>query len=233
MHDNALSTTQSHDLRSNEELTEPHDTTSAPSNHDPGSHSEDAEKTQEVKPPEPSVPLKRTIYPVFLVLVYSTAAIYSWTIICILTYRPIGGVGYGLDQLNHTVGRRPWEWQDYLAGRGNALPDYLNKLYHKSEEYFRAARVVQSLVSVVTIPLTSAVCSQAAVVYIQRKRTSNGPTLRQSMALADKGWTDIALIGKLISGKWKKYSTVLLLLGLFVHLLGELILDSSRAKSTS
>lgn len=44
------------------------------------------------------------------------------------------------------------------------------------------------------------------------------------MALVDKGWTDINLIGRLISGGWKKYSSALLLLGLFVHLLGERIL---------
>lgn len=231
MHDdNALSTTQYHDLRSNGESTEPPDMTPALSNHDPKSDSECTEKTQESKPPESSVPLKRTVYPVFLVLFYSAAAIYSWAIICILTYRPIGGVGYGIDQLNH-VGKNLSEWQRFLKmhdplewedpWKGNAFSKHLNEFYNKSEEYLRAARVVQALVSVATVPLTSAVCLQVAVVYTQQKRTSNGPTLRQSMALADKGWTDPILLGNLIFGGWRKYSSALLILSLFVHLLGE------------
>jgi hypothetical protein len=153
---------------------------------------------------------------VFLVLLYSVAALYAWVIICILTHRPIGGVGYGIDQYNATLenwtnDKIPLEW-------------YLDRLFDKSEKYFRAARVVQALVSVVTIPLTSAVCSQAAVVYLQQKRWRNGPTLRQSMALADKGWTDINLISKLILGGWKKYSSALLLFALSVHLLGGLMI---------
>jgi hypothetical protein len=149
---------------------------------------------------------------VVLVLLYSGAALYAWVIICILTHRPINGIGYGIDQLNSPYPRL-----------GFSISENLNQFFDKSERYLRAARVVQSLVSVVTIPLTSAVCSQAAVVYIQRKRWRNGPTLRQSMALADKGWTDIDLITKLILGGWRKYSSALLLLGLFLHLLGGLI----------
>lgn len=122
-HDNASSTTQFHDVRSNKELTQPPAATSAPSKHDREPHSEDdnistmqrAEKNQEFLSIEPSVPLQRTIYPVFLVLVYSAAALYAWVIICILSHRPIGGVGYGLDQVNHTVDEKPWQWQGMLC----------------------------------------------------------------------------------------------------------------------
>lgn len=100
-------------------------------------------------------------------------------------------------------------------------PHYLDAVFAKSERYLRAAKIIQSLVSILTVPLTSAVCSQAAVVYIQRKRGNNRPTLRQSMALADRGWTDIKLMQKLVLGEWKKYMTSLLLFALFLHLLGE------------
>ncbi|GFG10693.1 hypothetical protein IFM5058_05052 [Aspergillus udagawae] len=41
-------------------------------------------------PPNPSVPLQRSVYIVFLTLLYGAAALYAWVIICILTYRPIG-----------------------------------------------------------------------------------------------------------------------------------------------
>ncbi|KAJ5190287.1 uncharacterized protein N7498_009272 [Penicillium cinerascens] len=220
MHDDHTSSTiQLQDIQSRERLTETPATISAPSTFGTEPHSEDdslstqqcTESNYEPKPPKPSVPLRRTVYPVLLVLLYSGAALYAWVIICILTHRPIGGISYGPDQLNRTLTHSP---TDIIE------PQYLNKIFDKSERYLRAARVVQSLVSVVTIPLTSAVCSQAAVVYIQRKRWRNGPTLRQSMALADKGWSDIDLIRKLILGGWKKYSSLLLLLGLFLHLLG-------------
>ncbi|KAJ5610595.1 hypothetical protein N7510_007314 [Penicillium lagena] len=220
MHDDhTSSTTELQDVRPRERLTNTPATISAPSTSYPEPHSEDdslsaqqrTESNHEPKQTKPSVPLQRTVYPVFLVLLYSGAALYAWVVICILTHRPIGGVGYGLDQLNSTLANPHLEF---------TVPEYLNKFFNKSERYLRAARVVQSLVSVVTIPLTSAVCSQAAVVYVQRKRWRNGPTLRQSMALADKGWTNIDVIIKLLLGGWKKYSSALLFLGLFLHLLG-------------
>lgn len=121
--------------------------------------------------------LERSVYMVYLTLLYGAAAMYSWAIICILTHRPIGGKSYGevqLDGINNN-------FDSYLTSAS------LDELFAKSERYLRAARIVQSLVSVLAIPLTSAVCSQAAVVYIQRKRIGKRLTLRQSMALADRG----------------------------------------------
>lgn len=159
---------------------------------------------------KPSVPLQRTVYPVGIVLIYSAAALYAWVIICILSHRPIGGKTYGIEALEH--------WKRFPE---TVLRDKVEILFHESEKHLRAARVVQALVTAVTVPLTSAICSQAAVVYVQRKRWGKGLSLRQSMALADKGWTDISLIGRLISGGWKKYSSLLLCLALLLHLLGK------------
>lgn len=166
----------------------------------------------ELKPPNSSVPLQRSVYIVFLVLLYAAAALYAWVIICILTHRPIDGKAYGEDI-----------WQHALPHGDHTVTEYLALLFAKSERYLRAARIVQSLVSVLTIPLTSAVCSQAAVVYIQRKRGNNVPTLRQSMALADKGWTDIALLRKLFFGGWSQHKSSLLLFAVVLHLLGQSI----------
>ncbi|RHZ46411.1 uncharacterized protein CDV56_100990 [Aspergillus thermomutatus] len=167
------------------------------------------------KPPRPSVPLKHSVYIVFLTLLYGAAALYAWVIICILTYHPIGANGYGHGELNRILSG------PHLGA--TTVPEYLDALFAKSERYLRAARIVQSLVSVLTIPLTSAVCSQAAVVYIQQKRGDKRPTLRQSMALADKGWTDLVLLKNLVFGGWNKYGSSLLLFALFLHLLGAAI----------
>lgn len=182
------------------------------SNHE--SHSVDR-VNDELKPPNSSVLLQRSVYIVFLVLLYAAAALYAWVIICILAHRPIDGKAYGGDILH--------SWHA-LPGSDYTVNEYLALLFAKSERYLRAARVVLSLVSVLSIPLTSAVCSQAAVVYIQRKRGNNVPTLRQSMALADKGWTDIVLLRKLFFGGWSQHKSSLLLFAIFLHLLGELII---------
>ncbi|KAF7134168.1 hypothetical protein CNMCM5793_005847 [Aspergillus hiratsukae] len=175
---------------------------------------QDAESDANNKPPK-TAPLQRSIYIVFLTLLYGAAALYAWVIICILTYRPIGASSYGPDELDRLLSG------PHLGS--TTVPEYLDALFAKSERYLRAARTVQSLVSVLTIPLTSAVCSQAAVVYIQRKRGDKRPTLRQSMALADKGWTDLILLKNLILGGWNKYRSSLLLFALFLHLLGAAI----------
>lgn len=175
---------------------------------------EHPENSDKPSPPKPSTPLQRSVYVVFLVLLYAIAALYSWVIICILTHRPIGGISYGIEQYNYTAYHPPKHALDYTQVA------YLDIFFSKSERYLRAARIIQSLVSVLTIPLTSAVCSQAAVVYIQKKRGLNRPTLRQSMALADKGWTDIVLVTKLFFGGWNKYRSSLLLFALFLNLLG-------------
>ncbi|GFF51378.1 lipase 5 [Aspergillus udagawae] len=162
-------------------------------------------------PPNPSVPLQRSVYILFLTLLYGAAALYAWIIICILTYRPIGANSYGPSELDRILSG------SHLGT--TTVPEYLGALFAKSERYLKAARTVQSLVSVLTIPLTSAVCSQAAVAYIQRKRGAQRPTLRQSMALADKGWTDLVLLKNLVFGGWNKYRSSLLLFALFLHVL--------------
>ncbi|GIK06324.1 hypothetical protein Aspvir_001971 [Aspergillus viridinutans] len=182
---------------------------------DGSSNQQGAGSDDKPNPPNPSVPLQRSVYTVLLTLLYGAAALYAWVIICILTDRPIGANSYGPSELDRILSG------PHLGT--TTVPEYLDALFAKSERYLRAARTVQSLVSVLTIPLTSAVCSQTAVVYIQRKRGDKRPTLRQSMALADKGWTDLVLLKNLVFGGWNKYRSSLLLFALFLHLLGAAI----------
>jgi hypothetical protein len=95
--------------------------------------------------------------------------------------------------------------------------------FAQSERYLRAARVCQSVASVLTIPLTSMVCSCSAVAFLQRRRRQSwwNPTLRQSMALADKSWNDPVLIAKLPAGGWKRYGSLFLLFAIVLNLVGE------------
>lgn len=157
----------------------------------------------------PSDTLRRAPHIVILALLYTVVAIFAWAVLCILTHRPIGARSYQPNLGSET------ELEDYLdSAKGN---------FGTTERLLRASRVCQSLASVLTIPLTSMVCSCAAVAFLQRraKQSWHVPTLRQSTALADKGWNDPVLITKLIAGGWKRYGSVFLVFALVLNLIGE------------
>lgn len=166
------------------------------------------------KPPKvPTSRIHRSTYVVWLVLFYAALVLSSWTITCIITYHPINGKHYDAWILPSKV--YPWasETKD------------LQKMYAQNEEWYRAARVIQSIAAVLTIPLTSAVCASAAVVYLQHCTKGQPPTftLRQMTVLADKGWTNIGTYYYLITGRWSRYKSVFLLWAVLLHVLGGII----------
>lgn len=121
--------------------------------------------------------LKKHTLALLLVLLYAFVAILSWSITCVLAYQPIGVPTY-FDQ------------------SGN----YSRSHYETTDNWRKAASVGQSIVGVISIPVTSAVCAHAVVVYCQRRSDAKIPSLslRQMLALADKGWTDIATLFNLV-----------------------------------
>lgn len=149
----------------------------------------------------PAVTLHRSVYIVLIVLIYASLALTAWILICVLTFKPLTTSHYGFDT---------------RVTRG-----HLQAKYIKSEEIYRAARTVQAVVGVLTIPLTSAVCSAAAVVFAQSKQREQRLTMRQMMALADKSWTDPTTIAKLFIGRGKQISSSLLIFSLLLNLFGE------------
>jgi hypothetical protein len=109
-------------------------------------------------------------------------------------------------------------------------------LYQSSETWFQAARVIQSIVSLLTIPVASAVCGSAAVVYAQRGKRTKDLSLGQLVLLADKTWSDPLTIIDLLFGKLVRrknsqrrnrskhsYASALLVLAILLHLLGSII----------
>ncbi|KAI0451725.1 hypothetical protein F5B21DRAFT_485885 [Xylaria acuta] len=145
---------------------------------------------------------------VIATLGYTALALYAWIITCILTYRPIGGHHYGVSIVKSDNDGWGWVGSNHLHG-----------LYEKSESYYRSTRVIQSIVAVLTIPLTSAVCGRAAVAFLQR---NSGMTMRQMIALADKGWVEPGVFLKLLL-RWKRYGSWFLLYALLLSLLGSII----------
>lgn len=178
--------------------------------------------SEEERKTTPTDKFYRSPFIIFLTTLYATLAIFAWTALCILVDRPIGFPSYSMD-FN--------DFQNTSIAKTHDFPyKVFENRFSKSEKYLRAARVVQAIVAVSTIPLTSAVCSQAAAAFQRqeysrsnrhRKKGSDpSMTLKQLMALADKSWTDILTAWKLVSGRWKQYMTSSLLLAILLNLLG-------------
>ena len=122
--------------------------------------------------------LKKHTLALYLILVYAFIAILSWSITCVLSFQPIGVPTY-FDQ------------------SGN----YSQSHYETTDNWRKAASVGQSIVGVISIPVTSAICAKAVAVYCQRRSDAKTPSLslRQMLALADKGWTDFATLLTLVT----------------------------------
>lgn len=153
-----------------------------------------------------SVLLHRSGYTVFMVAIYSSLALTAWTLTCLLTHNPL------------TVKQYEVNFDDRSFGFS---AKHLHSRYVKSEEVYRAARTLQTVVAVLTIPLTSAVCSAATVVFAQAGSKQRRLTMRQLMVLADKGWTDPATILKVVFGERRRYGSRLLFLAVLINILGE------------
>ncbi|KAJ5671878.1 hypothetical protein N7507_001005 [Penicillium longicatenatum] len=180
--------------------------------HQTGQNQDPARKVNTPLPPQARL-LARSWYILYLALGYIGLALFSWVVTCILSVRPITANHYGV-----------WIWNAQNNGYGWTSSDYFHSLYVRNERWYRAAQIIQSIVTVFTIPLTSAVCSSAAVIYIQQRR---GLSLLQMMTLADKGWNDLRTYGRTIPylpmDSSKHYGSAFLLLAMFVNVLGAVI----------
>lgn len=136
--------------------------------------------------------LRKHILGLWLMISYAIIAILSWSITCVLCYQPIGIPTY-FDQV------------------GN----YSRSQYERSDVWRRRASIGSSITTAIGIPVTSAICAKAAAVYCQRSSDVKAPrlTLRQTLALADKGWSDSAVLWNVLrpSTSRRTRSTLLIL----------------------
>lgn len=113
-----------------------------------------------------------------LVAFYVPILVLPWVLTCMLAVRPLGAVSY-------------------LNQRNGLTLAQMNQIELVND----ASRVLNAVAAVATIPLTSALLAQAAVVYTQRHRQNQRLNLAQLFALADKGWSDIAVLWRALHGK--------------------------------
>lgn len=97
-----------------------------------------------------------------------------------------------------------------------------HSIYTFNERILQVARVVQAIVAVSTVPLTSAVCSTAAVTFMQREHRNHNLSLRKTIVLADKGWADFEIYLHLLRGRLSSYGSSLLYFTILLIALGKL-----------
>lgn len=110
----------------------------------------------------------RHYWVIVLFLFYAALSIVSWTLTCIISSRPLN-------------------FPSYYDQAGNFTPEQ----YQINDRWREATVVLRTLSATIALPITTAIASQAAVVYTQRKK---GLSLRQMLAIADRGWTDIGVL---------------------------------------
>jgi hypothetical protein len=126
-------------------------------------HSSSGNRVEKVR----ATRMQLSTYVVWLVLFYAALVLSSWIVICKLSYIPL------------TVNRYGAAWLPIENVRINPAT-HARKEFQQNESWYKAAQVIQSITGVLIIPLTSTVCSSAAVVYLQRgpDRRTTSFTLR-------------------------------------------------------
>ncbi len=109
--------------------------------------------------------LRRHKSALYIITVYSIVTVVTWTLTCVLSYKPISFATY-YDE----------------TGR------FSDEQYKENDRWRKFAKVMPSLLGAISIPVTSAICAKAAAVYsLRHSRTSvPGVTMGQRLASADK-----------------------------------------------
>ena len=114
--------------------------------------------------------LHRHTTSLWLASAFAIASIFIWAITCTLSYRPV-------------------EFETHLDTTGR----FSRGQYEQNDRWRRVSRVGLQVIGTLSLPLTSAICSGAVVVYCQRSSNKRQPavSMRQTLALANKGWLDL------------------------------------------
>jgi hypothetical protein len=156
----------------------------------------------------------------FLVLIYATIAILGWVVTCLLTSRPMTAPRYGVSIFNNDNDLYGWS------------STYLQNRMAMNQKWFVAVRVLRAVAAVFTLPVASAVCASAAVVFVQRTGYQSRLSMRKVSLLADRAWADPSAYGMIVVS-WKRYGSVFLLLAIVLNVLGAVIYPLQEGLLTS
>lgn len=137
---------------------------------------------------------------------YAILAAFTWICTCIMVYRPLTTNRYGYGDKDKEAGYVEAAWP--------------NK-YVTNEHLYLALRFLQTVVAVLTIPTTSTICAQGAIIFMQRNKHNADLTLRQTIVLADKGWTDLGLLHSILHEGWERFGSRFLMIAVVLNFLGK------------
>ena len=138
---------------------------------------------------------KRAIY---LLVFYVPLLIIPWILTCILAGQPALN---GADGTNNGV--------RYFPQTGLS-PNGVLSIF----SWVAATRILNSIASVATIPVVSALLAQAAVGYTQKRKVDQKLSMRQTFVLADRRWSDITVLFEAARAKGKGMGSRFLWLGM-------------------
>jgi hypothetical protein len=116
-------------------------------------------------------PLRRRKKVICILALYLPLQIIPWVLTCILNYRPL-------------------PVSTYIGQVGQYTPAD----FKLNQQWQTAIRVFNTISAVLTIPVTSLILAQAAVIYSHRRSYPSNLTLKQLFQLADRGWTDPTVV---------------------------------------
>jgi hypothetical protein len=185
---------------------------------DPGDRPEQASDRANMtdhppKPPPPLVPLRYRKRSIYLLLFYAPLLIIPWVLTCVLAGSPAPNGGNG---------------QRYFPQSGLSASGVFSML-----GWVAAVRTLNSIAGVVTIPVTSALLAQAAVVYTQKRKPNQKLSLRQTFVLADRRWSDVTVLVEACRSTGSGISSRFLWLGVILIVLSMPILVIQIHRSTS
>jgi hypothetical protein len=167
--------------------------------------------------PPPSAKLHRPTAGILLVVLFYTAlSILGWVITCVLSFRPLNA--------------KHGSWTSGVLGSETTSSGLLSsssatamrKQVAATQNWLLAMKVIRAIAAVLTIPVASAACALAAVVFVQQNGKRSRLNVRRVAMLADRAWLDPLAYGKMVTN-WKRYGSLFILLAIVLNLLGALV----------
>ncbi|KAF2453807.1 hypothetical protein BDY21DRAFT_119374 [Lineolata rhizophorae] len=140
-------------------------------------HGRSSEESEHTLHTTPTRDLRMRKFPVLLVILYAAVAVAGWALTCTASRRPITTPSYGYVQQEDGEFDRVYDAEEKYA---------------RNERYIRAGQGLRIIAAVFVVPVTSSICAAAAAAYTQDGKRGRHLSLRQTMALADRGWISIS-----------------------------------------
>lgn len=127
----------------------------------------------------PDSKLRHHCTAIWLIAVYLPLIIVPWVMTVKLSYCPIS---------KHT--------NTYYYAKGFVLGEY-----EQMQSWAKAIKILNSIASLLAVPVASFVIAQSAVIFSQQRALTRQLSVRDVFSLSDRAWADISVLIKLVRAK--------------------------------